>query len=89
MNHPEADVLGTHGENEAALRVQLDVFDGPLDLLLSLIKEQQLDVATVPLASVADVQKNFPKTVRRVMRPPRANSAALVCGTPLPRASGK
>jgi segregation and condensation protein A len=36
-----------------ALHVRLDVFDGPLDLLLSLIKEQQLDIATVPLASVA------------------------------------
>ncbi len=36
------------------LRVQLDVFDGPLDLLLSLIKEQQLDIATVPLARVAE-----------------------------------
>ena len=43
----------------------------------------------IPLASVADVQKNFPSTVRRLMRPSRANSAALVCGTPLPRASGK
>lgn len=40
--------------DERALRVQLDVFDGPLDLLLSLIKEQQLDVATVPLATVAE-----------------------------------
>ncbi len=36
------------------LHVRLDVFDGPLDLLLSLIKEQQLDIATVPLASVAE-----------------------------------
>ncbi len=36
------------------LRVQLDVFAGPLDLLLSLIKEQQLDIATVPLARVAE-----------------------------------
>jgi segregation and condensation protein A len=36
------------------LNVRLDVFDGPLDLLLSLIKEQQLDVATVPLALVAE-----------------------------------
>ncbi|MGA8535449.1 MAG: segregation/condensation protein A [Candidatus Tumulicola sp.] len=35
-------------------RVQLDVFDGPLDLLLSLIKERQLDIATVPLAMVAE-----------------------------------
>lgn len=34
--------------------MRLEAFDGPLDLLLSLIKEQQLDVATVPLASVAE-----------------------------------
>ena len=41
--------------NEAtALRVRLDVFDGPLDLLLHLVKEQQLDIATVPLATVAE-----------------------------------
>ncbi len=39
---------------DAACRVRLDVFDGPLDLLLSLVKEQQLDIATVPLASVAE-----------------------------------
>lgn len=36
------------------LRVSLDVFDGPLDLLLNLVKERQLDIATVPLALVAD-----------------------------------
>jgi segregation and condensation protein A len=41
-------------EVTAECRVRLDVFDGPLDLLLSLIKEQQLDVATVPLATVAE-----------------------------------
>lgn len=40
--------------DQAGCRVQLDVFDGPLDLLLSLIKEQQLDVETVPLALVAE-----------------------------------
>ena len=34
--------------------MRLDAFDGPLDLLLGLIKEQQLDVATVPLATVAE-----------------------------------
>jgi segregation and condensation protein A len=39
--------------DQGGCRVRLDVFDGPLDLLLSLIKEQQLDIATVPLASVA------------------------------------
>jgi segregation and condensation protein A len=40
--------------DERACRVSVDVFDGPLDLLLSLVKEQQLDIATVPLAMVAD-----------------------------------
>jgi segregation and condensation protein A len=36
------------------LHVSVDVFDGPLDLLLNLVKEHQLDIATVPLAAVAD-----------------------------------
>ncbi|MBV8367616.1 MAG: segregation/condensation protein A [Candidatus Eremiobacteraeota bacterium] len=40
--------------DERALRVSVDVFDGPLDLLLNLVKERQLDIATVPLATVAD-----------------------------------
>ncbi len=40
--------------DERALRVSVAVFDGPLDLLLSLVKEHQLDIATIPLASVAD-----------------------------------
>jgi segregation and condensation protein A len=35
-------------------RVRLDAFDGPLDLLLGLIKERQLDVATVSLATMAE-----------------------------------
>ncbi len=39
--------------DERACHVQLAVFDGPLDLLLHLVKEKQLDIATVPLASVA------------------------------------
>lgn len=42
-------------QEERACHVVLqNVFDGPLDLLLHLVKEQQLDIATVPLAVVAD-----------------------------------
>jgi segregation and condensation protein A len=33
--------------------VLLDIFDGPLDLLLHLVREHRLDIATVPLAQVA------------------------------------
>ena len=40
---------------ERACHVVLqNVFDGPLDLLLHLVKEQQLDIATMSLATVAD-----------------------------------
>ncbi|MDQ6930907.1 MAG: segregation/condensation protein A [Candidatus Eremiobacteraeota bacterium] len=35
-------------------RVSFELFDGPLDLLLHLVKEKQLDIATVPLALVAE-----------------------------------
>jgi segregation and condensation protein A len=34
--------------------VRLDVYSGPLDLLLQLIESRQLDVLTVPLAEMAD-----------------------------------
>jgi segregation and condensation protein A len=46
-----------------AFRVRLDAFDGPLDLLLSLIKEQQLDVATVPLAAMAEQYLDYVRTM--------------------------
>ncbi|HYH93204.1 MAG TPA: segregation/condensation protein A [Candidatus Saccharimonadales bacterium] len=39
---------------EAATRVQVAEFDGPLALLLSLIEARQLDVLTVPLGGLAE-----------------------------------
>jgi segregation and condensation protein A len=38
----------------ADFQVRLEVFAGPLDLLLRLIESRQLDVLTVPLADLAD-----------------------------------
>jgi len=38
----------------SAFQVELEVFSGPLDLLLQLIESRQLDVLTVPLAEMAD-----------------------------------
>jgi segregation and condensation protein A len=37
-----------------AFEVRLDVFEGPLQLLLHLIESRQLDILTVPLAELAD-----------------------------------
>ena len=53
MNALEPQAGAAAVEDEGKLRVSFEVFDGPLDLLLSLVKERQLDIATVPLASVA------------------------------------
>ena len=39
---------------EPEFRIELSVFEGPLQLLLHLIESRQLDVLTVPLAEVAD-----------------------------------
>jgi segregation and condensation protein A len=50
--------------DERLLRVSLDVFDGPLDLLLSLVREQQLDIATVSLSTVADQYFAFISAMR-------------------------
>ena len=35
-------------------RVKIEQFEGPLDLLLSLIEEQKLDIVKLSLATVAD-----------------------------------
>lgn len=37
-----------------AFQVRLDVFEGPLDLLLKLIEKRQLDISKISLAEVAD-----------------------------------
>lgn len=54
MNALDPQPQGAVPEDESKLRVSFEVFDGPLDLLLSLVKERQLDIATVPLATVAE-----------------------------------
>jgi segregation and condensation protein A len=47
-------VFGEGRRPEAATRVQIEAFDGPLALLLALIEARQLDVLTVPLGGLAD-----------------------------------
>ncbi|HEX2194878.1 MAG TPA: segregation/condensation protein A [Candidatus Limnocylindria bacterium] len=48
---PEADAPALPAPH---FEVRLDVFAGPLDLLLHLIESRELDVLTVPLAELAD-----------------------------------
>jgi len=49
-----AIAFGEGRRPEAATRVTLPAFDGPIALLLALIEARQLDVLTVPLGALAD-----------------------------------
>jgi segregation and condensation protein A len=49
---PEVVLAG--GRPDAATRVKLHEFDGPLGLLLALIEARQMDVLTVPLGALAE-----------------------------------
>jgi segregation and condensation protein A len=53
----EADVAPALAEGETAAagyRVQLPTFEGPLDLLLHLIEEHELDIRDIPIAFIAE-----------------------------------
>jgi segregation and condensation protein A len=55
IQHPAPTIVFGEGRRpEAATRVQVAEFDGPLALLLALIEARQLDVLTVPLGALAD-----------------------------------
>lgn len=46
---------GSAGEGAApALSVKLDVFEGPLDLLLHLVRENRLDIHDIPIAKITE-----------------------------------
>ena len=38
----------------AAYRVNLDIFAGPLDLLLYLVRKEELDIYDIPIAKITD-----------------------------------
>jgi segregation and condensation protein A len=39
---------------EPGFIVELDAFNGPLDLLLHLVREEQVDISDIPIARIAD-----------------------------------
>ena len=47
-------------------QVHLEVFEGPLDLLLHLIEKQELDITSVSLASVTDQYLDYISHVQRI-----------------------
>lgn len=49
-----SDATAGSGPREAMLEIRLPTFQGPLDLLLTLIQRRDLDITTVSLVAVAD-----------------------------------
>jgi segregation and condensation protein A len=49
-----SDAAGDGGDAASGFRVHLDVFEGPFDLLLSLISRHKLDITEIALSSVTD-----------------------------------
>jgi segregation and condensation protein A len=47
-------VAVSEAETEAGFRVALELFEGPLDLLLTLIQRERLEITTIALAQVTD-----------------------------------
>jgi len=50
VSQPPTTALGA----DPGFVVQLDAFSGPLDLLLHLLREEQLEIADIPIARIAD-----------------------------------
>ena len=53
-DEPESVATAGSGLREAMLEIRLPTFEGPLDLLLTLIQRRDLDITTVSLVAVAD-----------------------------------
>ncbi len=60
---------------EPEYSVNLPVFEGPLDLLLRLIEQEQLDITTVALAQVTD---QFLEHLERIPEKPAAELAGFL-----------
>lgn len=51
---PDLPETSVSGSVPSSYRVRLDLFEGPLDLLLHLIKKNEVDVADIPIARITE-----------------------------------
>ena len=55
---------GDDDERRGEYRVELDVYNGPMDLLLYLIKRDELDIYDIPIARSTDSYLSYVKLLR-------------------------
>lgn len=61
-----ADTIRSGNPLAAEYRVQLDVFTGPLDLLLYLIRRDELDIQDIPIARVTEQYLDYVRLLEQV-----------------------
>ncbi len=61
----EAD-LPERGSDEPALVVDVEGFEGPLDLLLTLARQQKVDLAKISILALADQYLAFIEAARKM-----------------------
>ena len=54
--------------NQMEYRVELDVYSGPLDLLLFLIKRDELDIYDIPISKITDSYMSYIQELRTMSR---------------------
>src|SRR5437763_15989017 len=54
----------TPTEDAVDYRVELDVYNGPLDLLLYLIKRDELDIYDIPISRITETYVNYVHMLR-------------------------
>src|SRR5438045_6722015 len=62
----ESDLLAERATGEPALVVDVEGFEGPLDLLLALARQQKVDLAKISIRALADQYLAFIEEARRL-----------------------
>src|SRR5437016_6215223 len=62
----EADLAADRATGEPALVVDVECFEGPLDLLLALARQQKVDLAKISILALADQYLAFIEEARRL-----------------------
>src|SRR5450631_2583497 len=60
------DETADRGESEPAFVVDIDGFEGPLDLLLSLARQQKVDLAKISVLALAEQYLAFIEEARKI-----------------------
>lgn len=58
--------LGADRTGASSYRVRLDLFEGPLDLLLHLIKKNEVDIGDIPVATITDQYLSYVDLMREL-----------------------